>query len=61
MEENVVCLKAMLILLLCHLQVHPLCSNTPWIIHTIIIHQQGLSQGTEIDEMMPVTVVPRQA
>ena len=29
MAENAVCPKAMLILLLCHLQVHPLCSNAP--------------------------------
>ena len=29
MEENAVCPKAMLILLLCHPQVHPLCSNAP--------------------------------
>jgi vacuolar iron transporter family protein len=29
MEGNVVCPKAMLILLLCHPQVHPLCSNAP--------------------------------
>ena len=29
MAENAVCPKAMLLLLLCHLQVHPLCSNTP--------------------------------
>ena len=29
MAENAVCPKAMLILLLCHLQVYPLCSNAP--------------------------------
>src|SRR5712691_2639651 len=29
MAENAVCPKAMLILLLCHRQVHPLCSNAP--------------------------------
>ncbi len=29
MAESVVCPKAMLLLLLCHLQVHPLCSNAP--------------------------------
>src|SRR6266702_6230793 len=28
-EGNAVCPKAMLILLLCHPQVHPLCSNAP--------------------------------
>src|SRR6266446_3716855 len=28
-EGNTVCSKAMLILLLCHPQVHPLCSNAP--------------------------------
>src|SRR5712664_4181690 len=29
-EGNTVCSKAMLILLLCHPQVHPLCSNAPF-------------------------------
>src|SRR3989442_15125329 len=33
-EGNTVCSKAMLILLLCHPQVHPLCSNAPgWVSH----------------------------
>jgi hypothetical protein len=32
-----------------------------WIIDAIVIHQQGLRQGTEIDQMVPVPVVPRQA
>src|SRR2546428_12931505 len=30
-EGNTVCSKAMLILLLCHPQVHPLCSNAPFL------------------------------
>lgn len=32
-----------------------------WIIDAIVIHEPGLRQGTEIDQMVPVPVVPRQA
>src|SRR2546427_9815194 len=38
-EGNTVCSKAMLILLLCHPQVHPLCSNAP--VHGLHLIRQG--------------------
>jgi hypothetical protein len=47
-----------------HRAVHPKASTIvqlAWIIAPITIHQQGLSQGAEIDQRVPGTVLPCQA
>ena len=47
-----------------HRALHPqdeAIMQVAWIIDPIIIHQQGLRQGAEIDQMVPVTLIPCQA